>query len=246
MNKRTARAARVALVSGANKGLGFEIARGLALANYHVLVGCRDMQNGERACAALRAERGRADALSLDVAYDTSISVAAGMIKERFDYLDVLVNNAGVALDRQIGASSLRAAMRDTFEINVFGLACLTEAMTPLLARSLRPRIVNMASGLGSLALNSDPNYEFAKVKLAAYNTSKAAVNMLTVVYAARLRDQGIKVNAADPGFCATDLNGHSGHRTALQGAAIAVKLATLDDAGPTGGFFDEAGPLPW
>ena len=116
----------------------------------------------------------------------------------------------------------------------------------PLLGRSQHPRIVNMASGLGSLALNSDPDYEFAKVKLSAYNTSKAGVTMLTIVYASRLRGQGIKVNAADPGFCATDLNGHSGYRTAEQGAAIAIKLATLDDAGPSGGFFNEAGPVPW
>lgn len=136
--------------------------------------------------------------------------------------------------------------MKDTFEVNVFGVACLIEAMTPLLALSNSPRIVNMASGLGSLALNSDPGYEFAKVKLSAYNTSKAAVCMLTVVYAARLADRGIKVNAADPGFCSTDLNGHTGRRTPAAGAAIAIKLATLDDDGPSGGFFDETGLVPW
>ena len=238
--------APVALISGANKGLGFEIARGLARTGHHVLIGCREIAQGQAAAATLCADGGQAEALALDVSDDASIAVAAATIRERFDHLDVLVNNAGVALDRQIGASSLRTSMRETFEVNVFGLACLTEAMTPLLARSQHPRVVNMASGLGSLALNSDPDYEFAKVKLSAYNTSKAGVTMLTIVYASRLRGQGIKVNAADPGFCATDLNGHSGYRTAQQGAAVAIKLATLDDAGPSGGFFDETGPVPW
>jgi NAD(P)-dependent dehydrogenase (short-subunit alcohol dehydrogenase family) len=238
--------APIALISGANKGLGFAIARGLARAGHHVLIGCRDIAQGNKAVAILCSEGGRAEALALDVADDTSIDIAAAVVRERIDRLDVLVNNAGVALDRQIGVSSLRTVMRDTFEVNVFGLACLTDAMTPLLARSAHPRIVNMASGLGSLALNSDPNHEFAKVKLSAYNTSKAGVTMLTVIYAARLRDRGIKVNAADPGFCATDLNGHSGYRSAEQGAAIAIKLATLDDDGPSGGFFDETGPVPW
>jgi NAD(P)-dependent dehydrogenase (short-subunit alcohol dehydrogenase family) len=239
-------ASTVSLVSGANKGIGLEIARGLARAGHHVLIGCRDAVKGDEACAALRAEGGRAQALALDVGDDSSIAAAAASIEERFGRLDVLVNNAGLSLDREIGASSLRAVMRATFEVNVFGIACLTEAMTPLLARSARPRIVNMSSGLGSLANNSDPDYEFAAVKMPAYNASKAAATMLTVVYAARLRDHGIKVNAADPGFCATDLNGHRGYRTAEQGAAIAIRLATLDDAGPSGGFFDETGAVPW
>jgi NAD(P)-dependent dehydrogenase (short-subunit alcohol dehydrogenase family) len=246
MSIRSADTVPVALISGANRGLGFEIARGLARVGHHVLIGCRDIAQGDKASAILCSEGGQAEALALNVTDDTSISVAATVIGERFDRLDVLVNNAGVALDRQIGVSSLRAVMRDTFEVNVFGLACLTEAMAPLLGRSPRPRIINMASGLGSLALNSDPNHEFARVKLSAYNTSKAGVTMLTVIYAARLRDRGIKVNAADPGFCATDLNGHSGYRSAEQGAAIAIKLATLDDDGPSGGFFDETGPVPW
>jgi NAD(P)-dependent dehydrogenase (short-subunit alcohol dehydrogenase family) len=245
MSIQSAGTAPIALISGANKDLGFAIARGLARAGHHVLIGCRDIALGDKASAILCAEGGQAEALVLDVTDDTSITVAAAVIKERFDRLDVLVNNAGVALDCQVAVSSLRTVMRDTFEVNVFGLACLTEAMTPLLAGSSRPRIVNMASGLGSFALNSDPDHEFAKVKLSAYNTSKAGVTMLAVIYAARLRDRGIKVNA-DPGFCATDLNGRSGNRSPEQGATIVIKLATLDDDGPTGGFFDETEPVPW
>ena len=158
----------------------------------------------------------------------------------------MLVNNAGTALDGRVPDVPLRSVFRDTFEVNVFGLAALTEAMVPLLSKSPRPRIVNVSSGLGSLTLGSDPASPYAAVKPPAYNSSKAAVNMLTVVYAAQLRGKGVKVNAADPGYCATDLNGHSGPRTAAQGAIAAVRLATLDDDGPTGGYFDEAGPLPW
>lgn len=246
MSIRSAETAPIALISGANKGLGFAIARGLARVGHHVLIGCRDIAQGEKACATLCSEGGQAEALALDVADDASINAAAMAIEKSFGRLNVLVNNAGVALDRKIGVSSLRKIMRDTFEVNVFGLACLTDAVTPLLARSPHPRIVNMASGLGSLALNSDPDYEFARMKLSAYNTSKAGVTMLTVLYAARLLDRGIKVNAADPGFCATDINGHSGYRSPEQGAAVAIKLATLDDDGPSGGFFDETGPVPW
>ena len=236
----------LSLISGANKGIGLEIARGLARAGHHVLIGCRDPAAGERAAATIRADGGRADPLPLDVTDDASIAAAAETIGERFGHLDVLVNNAGTALDGRVPDVPLRSVFRDTFEVNVFGLAALTEAMVPLLSKSPRPRIVNVSSGLGSLTLGSDPASPYAAVKPPAYNSSKAAVNMLTVVYAAQLRGKGVKVNAADPGYCATDLNGHSGPRTAAQGAIAAVRLATLDDDGPTGGYFDEAGPVPW
>ena len=236
----------ISLVSGANKGIGFEIARGLARAGHHVLVGCRDGAAGEAAAAAIRGDGGRADPLPLDVADDGSIAAAAAAVGERFGRLDVLVNNAGVALDGRSPGASLRSVFRDTFDVNVFGLACLTEAMAPLLAKAAHPRVVNVSSGLGSLALATDPASPYAAVKPPAYNSSKSAVNMLTVIYAARFREQGIKVNAADPGYCSTDLNNHSGPRTPAQGAIAAVRLATLDDAGPTGGYFDEAGPVPW
>lgn len=238
--------APLALVSGANKGIGFEIARGLARLGHHILLGCRELRRGEAAATTIRAEGGTADAVALDVSDDGSIAAAAELISARFARLDVLVNNAGVSLDRRMAGSPLRDIMRETFEVNVFGLACLTEAMAALLARSTRPRIVNVSSSLGSLAVNSDPTHQFAAFKMPGYNSSKAAVNMLTVIYAARLREHGIKVNAADPGRCATDLNAHAGERTAAQGAAIAIRLATLDDDGPTGGCFDESGPVPW
>jgi len=237
---------RIAVVTGGNKGIGFAIARGLAQAGDQVLIGCRDDARGEAAAASLRAEGLVVDALPLDVTDDASIASAAKLVETRFGRLDVLVNNAGIALDRQTGTLPLSQIMRDTFAVNVIGLACMIEAFAPLLARSKAGRIVNLSSGLGSLALNSDPAGEYAAFKFPAYNSSKAAVNMLTVVYAARLADKGIKVNAVDPGYTATDLNAHRGTRTPAQGAAIAVRLASLDDAGPTGGFFDEAGVVSW
>jgi NAD(P)-dependent dehydrogenase (short-subunit alcohol dehydrogenase family) len=237
---------RIAVVTGGNKGIGFAIARGLAQAGDQILIGCRDGARGEAAAASLRAEGLAVDPLPLDVTDDASIAAAAKLVETRFGRLDVLVNNAGIALDRQTGTLSLSQIMRDTFAVNVIGLACMIEAFAPLLARSKAGRIVNLSSGLGSLALNSDPAGEYAAFKFPAYNSSKAAVNMLTVVYAARLADQGIKVNTVDPGYTATDLNAHRGTRTPAQGAAIAIRLASLDDAGPTGGFFDEAGVVPW
>ena len=237
---------RIAVVTGGNKGIGFAIARGLAQAGDQVLIGCRDGARGEAAAASLRAEGLVVDALPLDVTDDASIAAAAKLVETRFGRLHVLVNNAGIALDRQTGTLPLSQIMRDTFAVNVIGVACMIEAFAPLLARSKAGRIVNLSSGLGSLALNSDPAGEYAAFKFPAYNSSKAAVNMLTVVYAARLADKGIKVNAVDPGYTATDLNAHRGTRTPAQGAAIAVRLASLDDAGPTGGFFDEAGVVSW
>ena len=236
----------ISLISGANKGIGLEIARGLARAGHHVLIGCRDTAAGEAAAAKIRADGGHADPLPLDVTDDASIAAAAATIGDRFGHLDVLVNNAGTALDGRTPAAPLRSVFRDTFEVNVFGLACLTEAMAPLLGKSGHGRVVNVSSGLGSLALAVDPASPYAAIKPPAYNSSKAAVNMLTVIYAARLGAQGVKVNAVDPGYCATDLNGHSGPRTPAQGAIAAIRMATLPDDGPTGGYVDEDGPVPW
>ncbi|MBI9093217.1 MAG: SDR family NAD(P)-dependent oxidoreductase [Desulfobacterium sp.] len=136
--------------------------------------------------------------------------------------------------------------LRKTYETNVFGAFSVLQTMLPLLRKSDAGRVVNMSSGLGSLTQNSDPNYEFANVKLADYNSSKATLNAFTVQFAYELKDTSIKVNSADPGFTATDLNGHRGTRTVEQAARIVVKLATLSESGPTGGFFDENGQVPW
>jgi NAD(P)-dependent dehydrogenase (short-subunit alcohol dehydrogenase family) len=166
--------------------------------------------------------------------------------KEDFGKLDILVNNAGIAIDDAPPSELNMDALHRTYETNVFGPVAVTRAMLPLLRKSSAGRIVNMSSGLGSLTLSNDPAWRFAHVNLLAYNSSKTALNAATVQFAKELHDTPIKVNAADPGYTATDLNNHAGTRSVEQGARAAVRLATLPADGPTGGFFDDEGPLPW
>lgn len=239
---------RVALVTGANKGIGLEIARQLGGLGHSVLVGSRDASRGASAVEELRAEGSDAHLLVIDVADEASVVAAAAEVEARFGRLDVLVNNAGISLEQERTPPSATPTdrLRATFDTNVFGVAAVTNAMLPLLRRSAAPRIVNQSSGLGSLALAADPASPLQRVNLLAYNTSKAALNILTLEYAKELRDTPIKVNASNPGLCATDLTNHSGERTAAQGAVAAVRLATLPDDGPTGTFQGDDGPLPW
>ena len=234
---------RVALVTGANKGIGLEIARGLGRAGLHVLVGARNAQAGEAAVATLTGEGLSAELVAVDLDDPATIAASADGIGR----LDVLVNNAGI-VDQADGppSSAKLDAVRRVFEVNYFGTLAVTQAMLPLLRRGRSPRIVNVSSGLGSIAHNADPAGKYAHVKLAGYNVSKAALNMITVQLAAELAGDGIKVNAADPGYTATDLNGNSGPQTVEQGAAEAVRLALLPDDGPTGGFSSSEGPQPW
>jgi NAD(P)-dependent dehydrogenase (short-subunit alcohol dehydrogenase family) len=159
----------------------------------------------------------------------------------------VLVNNAGIndPADGAPGTVDL-SAVRRVMETNFFGTLSVTQAMLPLLRKSSAARIVNVSSGLGSLQWNADPNWEYAPVKLLGYNASKAAINMLTIQLAYELRGTTIKVNASNPGYTATDLNGHQGHQTVAEGAAETVRLALLSEDGPTGGFFETSGPNPW
>ena len=237
---------KVALITGANKGIGKEIARQLGTQGITVLIGARDEGRGGEAAAELKQAGIDARAIRLDVTDEASIEAAARQIESEFGRLDVLVNNAGIALDTGPSSTLELDTLRRTFETNVFGVFAVTKALVPLLKKSPAGRVVNLSSGLGSLSQNSDPNWDFAEVKLLAYNSSKAALNMMTVVLASELKDAGIKVNAADPGYTATDMNGHNGTRTVAQGATAAVRLATLPDDGPTGGYFDEDGPVPW
>ena len=236
----------VALVTGANKGIGKEIARQLGAQGLTVLVGARDLGRGEEAATELKASGANSHAVRLDVTDEASIAEAARRIEEEFGGLDVLVNNAAIAQDSVPPSQLDMATLRRTFETNVFGVVAVTQAMLPMLRKSSAGRIVNLSSGLGSLAQNSDPNWAFDSVNLLAYNSSKTALNAVTVQFAKELRDTPIKVNAADPGYTATDMNGHSGTRTVEQGATAAVRLATLPDDGPTGSFFDEDGVVPW
>jgi NAD(P)-dependent dehydrogenase (short-subunit alcohol dehydrogenase family) len=238
---------RIALVTGANKGIGLEIARQLGKADHRVLLGARDAALGEAAAATLKVQGIDARFIHIDLSKPATIQAAAAIIDVDYGRLDVLVNNAGIA-DRADGAPSKTNidAVRRTFDTNFFGTLAVTQAMLPLVRKSFAGRIVNMSSGLGSLTRNSDPDWEYAQYKFLGYNASKAAVNMLTVQLAAELRDSGIKVNSADPGFTATDLNNHRGYQTTTQGAAAAIRLALLPDDGPTGGFFSASRGEPW
>jgi NAD(P)-dependent dehydrogenase (short-subunit alcohol dehydrogenase family) len=176
-----------------------------------------------------------------------SIARAAQDIEEQHGRLDILVNNAGITGSFRGAPSEVTPGqLRQVYDTNVFGVAAVTNQLLPLLRRSAAGRIVNMSSGLGSLTLSSDPGSEFAHYNLVTYQSSKTALNALTVAYAKELRETAIKVNAADPGFTATDLNNHRGYRTVEQAAVIAVRLATLGADGPTGTFQDENGAVPW
>ena len=237
---------RVAVVTGANKGIGLEIARQLAHEGMRVFVGTRDEERGRAAAEKLRAEGLDAQALRLDVTDDASVAAAAARIERDPGRLDVLVNNAGIAIDDGPPSRVSLEVLRRTYETNVFGVVRTTQAFLPLLRRSDAGRIVNLSSSLGSLGKNSDPAWDFAAVKFLAYNSSKTAVNAITIQFAWELRETPIKVNAADPGYVATDMNRHQGVRSVEQGAATPVRLATLPADGPTGRFFNDAGPVPW
>ena len=237
---------KIALITGANKGIGKEIARQLGAQGMTVLLGARDEGRGSEAADELKQQGFDARAIRLDVTDGASIAETARQIENEFGRLDVLVNNAGIALDSGASSALDVDTFRRTYETNVFGVFAVTQALLPLLKKAEAGRIVNLSSGLGSLTQNSDPNWAYAGVKPLAYNSSKAALNMMTVIFAAELKDTPIKVNAADPGYTATDLNQHRGHRTVEQGATAAVRLATLPADGPTGGYFDENGVVPW
>lgn len=238
---------RLALVTGANKGIGKEIARQLGGHGYTVLVGSRDTDRGEAAVRELAAEGVDAHAIRLDVTDQSSADAAAKTIEQDFGRLDLLVNNAGIAVDFGQRPGEVPVdVLRRTYETNVFGVATVINAMLPLLRKASGPRIVNVSSELGSVTLASSPDSPFTEVNLLAYCSSKSALNSLTVSYARDLRAEGIAVDAINPGYCATDLNRHQGHLSAAQGAAVAVGVATREGEFRTGQFHTEGGLLPW
>ncbi len=238
---------RIALVTGANKGIGYEIARQLARRGDTMLLGARNEERGREAEAKLKAEGFDAHLVHLDVEDAATHQAAAKFVAEKFGKLDVLVNNAGIALDVGSKASNVSLdVLKKTFGTNFFGVIAVTQSFLPLLKNSAAGRIVNVSSGLGSLTQHSDPGWEFYEVKPLAYNASKTALNAFTVMLAHELKDTKIKVNSADPGFTATDLNGHRGYRSVEQGASVIVELATLPQDGATGSYFDDNGIVPW
>ncbi|WP_431279918.1 SDR family NAD(P)-dependent oxidoreductase [Leifsonia poae] len=231
------------LITGANKGLGFETARQLIAAGHTVYIGSRDAERGQRAADELGARF-----VSLDVTDDASVQAAARQI-EADGGLDVLVNNAGIegriADNGIVGAADLTAdSMREIFDTNVFGLVRVTHAFLPLLNRSAAPVIVNVSSALGSLSLISSPEAPTYFYPGVAYPASKAVVNMVTIQFAKQF--PGIRVNAVEPGYTKTDLNGRTGTQTVEEGAAIIVQRAQVTPDGPTGTYSSLHGPVPW
>ena len=235
----------IALVTGANKGVGLATARQLAERGLTVLLGSRDRERGERAAKELGVR-----ALEIDITDDQSVADAVKVIRDEYGRLDVLVTNAGL-LARKPALEVTADDMRAEFDTNVFGLVRVIHAMLPLLQLSKAPRIVNVSSNSSLFHKTADPESMFAQSHDSfAYSATKAAVNMLTVKYANAFRDDPaaahIKINAVTPGYVATDLNGFAGVRTPDEGARVSVHWATVGDDGPSGGFFEEAGALPW
>jgi NAD(P)-dependent dehydrogenase (short-subunit alcohol dehydrogenase family) len=236
----------IALVSGANKGIGYEIARGLGAKKITVLVGARDEGRGQEAVAKLKAEGADARFVKLDVTDQGTIHGAAEWIEKEFGRLDILINNAGIAEWGFRPSNVDMAKVREVYDTNFFGPVALIQGMLPLLRKSKHGRVVNVSSSLGSLTLSSDLNSPFADFLALGYNTSKSALNSMTIQFAKELKDTPIKVNAICPGYCATDINGNSGPRSAAQGAVAAIQYATIGDDGPTGGYFNDEGRVPW
>jgi len=238
---------KIALITGANKGIGYEVARQLGEHGITVLVGARNPELGETAAAKLREGGTDAQFLQLDVTQPDTVKAAAETIRSKYGRLDILVNNAGIA-DRGDGPPSVvdPEAVRRVLDVNFFGVLAVTQAMLPLLKAAPAGRIVMVSSGLGSLTWNGDPNWAFAAVKRMGYNGSKALLNMLTVQLAWELRDTKIKVNTVNPGYTATDLNGNTGHQSLAEGAAETVRQSLVEDSAPSGGFFETGGVVPW
>jgi NAD(P)-dependent dehydrogenase (short-subunit alcohol dehydrogenase family) len=239
---------RIALVTGANKGIGYEIAAGLGALGWRVGVGARDDARREAAVQQLRAADVDAFGVPLDVTDDTSVAAAARLVEEQEGGLDVLVNNAGITGGMPQEPTLVSPEqIRTVVETNVIGVVRVTNAMLPLLRRWTSPRIVNMSSGVGSLTRQSATTDALSTGPIsAAYSPSKTFLNAVTVQYAKELEGSGILINLGCPGFVATDLNGFRGVRTPAQGAAVAIRLATLPDDGPSGGYFEDAGVIPW
>ena len=228
-----------ALITGANKGIGFEIARQLGSQDFVVWLGSRSQERGVAAAAELSKEGIEANCLLLDVSDNESVRIAAARLQGEIGALDALVNNAGINFGRPPPPSEeLVDQMRAIFDVNVFGAVRVTQAFLPLLRKSAAARIVMISSGLGSITSTLDMTSENWNIGSAGYCASKSALNMITVKFAKELASENIKVNAADPGLTATDLTGHLGSRTPADAAVIAVRLASLDKLGPTGGFF--------
>ena len=244
---------KTALVTGANKSIGFEVARQLAQKGIYVYLGSRNLENGLEAVNKLKAEGlGNVEALELDITNDESVKNARLEIGRKTRVLDILINNAGIYGGYpQEALNATAERFKATFDTNVYGVIRVTQAFIDLLKKSSEPRIVNVSSSQGSLTLHSDPSYKYYDYKAAIYLSSKSAMNMYTVVLAYELKDSNFKINAVCPGFTKTDFNGHRGTGTVEDAGKRIIKYALIDKDGPTGKFFSEennpvTGEVPW
>jgi NAD(P)-dependent dehydrogenase (short-subunit alcohol dehydrogenase family) len=227
------------LITGGNKGLGHEAARRLKELGHTVVIGSRDAARG-----AAAAEELGVDWVELDVTSDSSVADAAATVESRYGQLDVLINNAGITGQRVDIPDVTGPILAEVLDTNTVSVVRTTHAFLPLLTKSSNPVIVNVSSGLGSFEIRSDPSRLEAQIPTLAYSASKAAVDMLTKIYAQYL--PSLRINVVDPGYTATDLNGHSGHQTVTEGTDAIVAMATIGADGPTGEFHDRAGRIGW
>jgi NAD(P)-dependent dehydrogenase (short-subunit alcohol dehydrogenase family) len=238
---------RTILITGANKSIGLETARQLAAQGHRIWLGARDSAKGEAAAAELRAAGHDIRVVAIDVTSDASVKAAAAHIQAEDGFLDTLINNAGIpGMYGKVVSDQPVDDIKAVYETNVFGPIRTTQACLPLLRASSQANVVMVSSGLGSLGWLSDPDNEFYPVNILGYNTSKTALNSVTVVFAKDLAADGINVNAVDPGYTKTDFNNHTGYRTVAQAASKIVELAVLGKEGPTGGYFYDEGTVPW
>jgi NAD(P)-dependent dehydrogenase (short-subunit alcohol dehydrogenase family) len=238
---------RVALVTGANRGIGYAIAKGLAERGITTVLGVRDPGKGAAACSALQVQGLDVYFELLDVNDEKSIRTAVKHIQDRFERLDILVNNAGILIDGDANVLNIsRGTMLKTLHTNVLGPLMLCQQCIPLMKAGGYGRIVNMASTLGSLTEMADPNSGYSGVETPAYRLSKAALNAITALIAKKVRSENILVNSVCPGWVRTDMGGGQAPLTPEQGADTPLWLSTLPDDGPSGGFFSERKQIPW
>jgi NAD(P)-dependent dehydrogenase (short-subunit alcohol dehydrogenase family) len=240
---------KVALITGANKGIGLETARQLGKLGITVLVGARDLAKGEAAVAELKKDGVDARAVKLDVDNSADYTAVAKLIEKDYGRLDILINNAGIMLDGRKGNETTKTSqdvLRKTFNTNFFAVVGLTQALLPLLKKSLGGRIVNLSSILGSNTLHATPGSFIYDAKTFAYDASKSALNSFTIHLAHELKDTKIKVNSAHPGWVKTEMGGEGAQLDVETGAKTSVELATLQDSGPNGAYVHLGKPLPW
>jgi NAD(P)-dependent dehydrogenase (short-subunit alcohol dehydrogenase family) len=241
---------KVAFITGGNKGIGLETARQLGKLGITVVIGSRDLEKGVAAANKLRGEGIQADAIRFDVTTSADYQAAYDYFDQRYGRIDILVNNAGVSKENFLAGNKTSETsaetLRETFETNFFAVVALTQALLPLVRKAKAGRIVNLSSILGSNTLHATPGSPIYEAKVLAYDASKAALNAFTIHLAHELRSTKIKVNSAHPGWVKTDMGGEGATMELPDGAKTGVRLATLPDDGPTGGYFHLDDALPW